>query len=1267
MGNPFNGVDDGSDQDSYGSGFNPNASSQPSQSEQNAPFSSSDVTEDTLALPSSFSGGLDRLRAQRERKIASLRQQSQISPVYQDANGGITRQAPVDNRGWYKPLGGDAYQIGSDDQFVPVQEKMARQLEQTMPVAMTTGELSNQNVWANRNTIFQKLMIGNEGKPLTADTFMDNPYWDDIKAQKGLDDQTMGELKNTVLHAIQPLDKQFKQNYKLNQFTAQVVSDPDAKQFLDDFQKELGPQPSFAKKYAALQSAQAKADAIHEDPTLKDAWNEISQSQDPNDIELKNTLLRVHSSSAFERGVTRYLSQKEKLQGQRDKSSDSVDIWAQKNLPGGAITDATKATLQDDIAKRKLDPSHYNSLLPKFLSLLEHTDSDAQVNAPWGTPYNGLKDQVQEKTMVDHFQKLVELGADPTKIAQLPGGRVIKGDKDMADATIAHFHTMFGDTKLVSAKPGDYVEIPAGRFTDESGNPGYLHDPDSPDLPVTYQYNGSQYVLRKWLDAKGITKDQLDPKNTHDPIIFATKYLQDNAETYEAPMLRGDKILSDVDDAGNSTVGKKLKMDQQFYQDTQDLRDREKFAEQTWFTQPKANNPGWFSSSMKFIGDIVLHPINSIEKVGQGFLPATTKGMVSAGVGIMAAANSLKNTALASYYGVKADYLGDDDAANKAAQYWEDAKGNNANVLAYPGIHKAIDEATAGGWMDLNKWNLSPNASTADKALVAIGSFGGSFLSFAATAEALGPEKLLGSASEIGEGGVLLSEGKGLLGAISKASTNQAQLAALLKTAGNSAEITTSLTKQLIAATLTKSAIEMVGYGLLHGESSAREIGSNAATGLLFGGASTLGKGFGSKPLMQLAEEAGEGGNPTYRAIAQESAKGGFFPSPLRMSAAALATAGVGGLDVWNKYMDGMSSQEIKESLSKPEDWANMSITLIQALLGNHMDWQLPKEAPGEMAKAGNGTVETESATPSKSTGPGVDLGVSEAMPAKEPIVPFTAQELSEGGPTPERWMEAHERFASLHNTENRTEAQEAEFKALQVELGAGNEAYDHATGVLDGTRDAMAHRGAALVDRMEASEGGVATTGDAAALSLRQEAILNPDKISNLMPQKVQDMEKAYAPVLLSEAEKLNKDPEGYEAAYHEDPKLPPIESIRAAAKVIAYEPKVTAKPVADVAPDFDPNRPLGQAEIKQKAMDAFQTADESGKSLPETRKKLSKELGEGKTAEEKLALEGELAEHETQAREGLGLKDVQEGEKAATEHNNKPDCVLKNGNIKV
>jgi hypothetical protein len=154
--------------------------SQPSPSERASSFTPYDVKEDELTLPSTFSGGIDRLRSQRERKIASLRQQAAMSPVYQDDQGRMSRTAPIDNRGWYQPLGGEAYQV-EDDSFTPVQEKMARQLEQTMPVSMVNGQLSNQEIWKNRGTIFNKLMEGNEGKPLTSESFADNPYWDEIK------------------------------------------------------------------------------------------------------------------------------------------------------------------------------------------------------------------------------------------------------------------------------------------------------------------------------------------------------------------------------------------------------------------------------------------------------------------------------------------------------------------------------------------------------------------------------------------------------------------------------------------------------------------------------------------------------------------------------------------------------------------------------------------------------------------------------------------------------------------------------------------------------------------------------------------------------------------------------------------------------------------------------------------------------------------------------------------------------------------------------
>jgi hypothetical protein len=100
--------------------------------------------------------------------------------------------------------------------------------------------------------------------------------------------------------------------------------------------------------------------------------------------------------------------------------------------------------------------------------------------------------------------------------------------------------------------------------------------------------------------------------------------------------------------------------------------------------------------------------------------------------------------------------------------------------------------------------------------------------------------------------------------------------------------------------------------------------------------------------------------------------------------------------------------------------------------------------------------------------------------------------------------------------------------------------------------------------------------------------------------------------------------------------------------------------------AKDFNPNRPLDQVEIREKAMQTLEIADSADGNLTKATDKLFKEHSKGLNEEARDVLKSELKGIESEFIDKKQLETSRQRDKLIEEHNNNTECVYKNGKIK-
>lgn len=826
--------------------------------------------------------------------------------------------------------------------------------------------VTDRDIYANAPQIYKSLLDGANGD-LNPQTFYDNPHWDRVRAT-GVPEEGIRALQASTLKAIQPL-------YKAGQFEkdAQIVeADPIAASFLKPFGAEMYRKPGSQHSYSLLHAAYQKAQLIRDDPDMSDAFQELIQSDKEDDKRTVAQLYQTPSASSANRIMAGWIKKQERVTAGREALKN--DLGTRMTGMEGDTADAVKTAMEGLIDQGKFDGRMYGQFGKAFHQLL---NADPQKGAMvLGAQLPSLRNDALEVKINRRISDLVAAGASTSDLFVGTNGQVYNKTQ-MENFTNQEVKAQFGDTRIKTKTPGEYVALPVKKFVDYAGNEVFPAIPtvdgqgNQIQAPAAYKHGEVMYVNRGWLKKVGVDQNQLE---SDEPIELGrgmVRWTANEVPDFQPHAMSADAFMS-------ADPGQRLLADRAWYsavnrlQTFQQSRSKEGIA-----VEPDPWNPS-------YMGEMTNAFKKSILSAG-----------LSIGLGSAAAANSIRNLVMAGYHGA----LGNSD---QAQEYFDAAKGKeeqgtdslNAQLGSFPKLRERLHEAIETMSAEPEKFllsphgiNANPNATTGMK----VAAFGTGLVGDIAGMSvqlSLGPEmagttiaNLLSKYSRIE---------KALQVAKALPYADQAMLDATLR--------------QEHFLNLIRQPIAFAALGLEKGESDLSDIAHNALVGGIMAKVQNVGRGFripftkGETLEASLGPKYGPKGElivpkdmPVVDTITGTTLP--WYADKLRLKAAAASAAGFYGLDAMNQMLHGKTPGEILDQLKDPEYVANLLTLPFFAAMGQR-DIRVAPRASEAGGKPVEGAPKAPEVPPAEAKPEAPVAGIGEAM-ADDPLEQYPAMKVA--------------------------------------------------------------------------------------------------------------------------------------------------------------------------------------------------------------------------------------------------------------------------------
>ncbi len=858
-----------------------------------------DQDEDSIFRPlPSLMGGLDRLRARKEREINKLYTQAQRAPVYQNEDGTLTKTPPQQYlSGTFTPIGGAAPYRIENPEHVPVQLKMAEQLKNrtTFPSLADGTPLTNAYVYENAPRIWDEMLRASNGN-MDQRNFLTSPIWNQFK---GLDNESLAVLKTEVGKAIMPFYKPYVQKQKAMKELKDQITDPEnGPMFMHFFmphEKEIIARAGTDQAKTLINTIRSKAETLTNDPDAMQAFTELEKSSKiipPSDgtmmqsqldelVKEKNyyrSLMATRSSSGFATILNHYTQYKQGVKQKRDKLTQLVS---------DQFEDASGAERFQEVFTKVVESGYYDGReweLGKDLKRLRK--SDGMVKIGDFPPIPGAKMLFDEKEALNKIQELKNNGYSDSNIFVTPDRKVLAGPA-FEDFKREDIRLRFPDSGI--KQQGKYVALRADIFRDENEQTVFLTIPGAKDQsPITYVSGDKQYVLRDALTKVGITEEDL--KSGDDLVLGRNKqdFLAQKATPYETKFINASQFGSE-----EIPNGQRFTYDKEFYkayQDRQNLVDS--LTEKALLMSGDPTSPTYTSEISKA----------AVRGLGKTL---TTGAMISAeGMDI------LGETLKTAFYRIAGKDKEAEAAWGRAGAAW----------ISIKGINSAVEEAADGGFIGLDQVVRDPNATTGQHVAGTVGEIGGTIGGIALEMYAtggLGAPQLASKLTQLGSK---------LMGA-------EKQIRALSALSGNAAKIAQIQTNISRANIIVNESLNFMAQNLMTGKVTPTEIAEGGLYGLALGGGRAIGRGFNIKGSSPGLKEVETLQGLQYRQIPGMKAEPRMIDK-WRFTAATAGAAGVIGLDTIIKQHRGMTPEQIVEWWKDPNNMAGMALQLMVPYFG---------------------------------------------------------------------------------------------------------------------------------------------------------------------------------------------------------------------------------------------------------------------------------------------------------------------------------------------
>lgn len=856
-------------------------------------------------LPGNLVGGLDHIRANRQRKIDKMLEQSQKSPIYQDEDGGYTKTAPDPYiSGEYRPIEGAPFRVNNPS-ATPVQYRMAQDMQKqfNFPMLPNGMPLSDADIYQNAPKIWDQLLNASAGN-MNPQNFLASPFWDNFK---GLDNDTLAALKTTVGRAIKPFYNSYTKKQGVFKTIKEEMADPDSgemfTQFFKPHEKEIISQAGTAQATHLLDAIKQKATLLSEDPDAMAAFQELGKKSQiipkPDDDLTQAQIDDLSKSKAYFRALmvnknatgfasilNHYIQYKQSLQDKRSKLSDSVDEIFKK--ASGA--DDAQNYIQDLVKNGYYDGRE--RMLSKDMDLFKSTEGPVKIGS---TTVPGGKLFFDEREAVDKITGLIKNGANESDIFITPDRKVLTG-KQWEEYQKQDVHLHFPNSGF--KQNGKYLALPTDFFKDENDQEVFLTLPgvnneNQGASPITYKSGDTQYVLRDALDKAGIklTKDDL----SSGVVLGRSKsqFLTNEATPYEARFINASQFLNK-----DTPDGQRFIADGEFYKESQYRQSlRDSLSEKALIMTQSPTDPSYIGEFSKGIA--------------RGVGKTLVTGALSVSEGMAMTYDTLRagfNRMLMTPEGDKA-----------ASDAWGRVE---ASYGRYKNLNSEVDEAADGGFIGLNHVLADPSATGAMHVAGVVGEIGGDIGGIAIEMYGTGG---LGAPALAGK---LTSIGSKILG-------YEQELTRLSSLAGKASEIAQIRNGMSKANMVVSESLNFMAQNLMTGHGTPTELMEGGAYGLVLGLSRVPGRGFNMGKTSAIQEMENASG-VAYKEIPGAIQQPRFIDKWRALSATAGA-AGTIGLDTIIKQHQGMTNAEIMEWWKNPDNLAGMVLQLAAPYFGSHV------------------------------------------------------------------------------------------------------------------------------------------------------------------------------------------------------------------------------------------------------------------------------------------------------------------------------------------
>lgn len=907
----------------YGDPFahSPNAIFEPERPSQSKPGWLDDVGGEFEApLPTRVTGPLDSLVKKRSTEVQKYNDAAIKSPLFQ-VDGQISKRPPQfdkDSGSGFIPMGGKGFYINQppEEEYIPIQKKLADQADKRIPRLPDGTPISDAHVIAEAGNIYQGLLQGSGGK-LDPKSFIENNYWDQFK---GMDPDALTAFKQSALTAIRPYVKHQQAVGQMQGLFGEISQDPMGQMFLEALPEAQkmgiaavmsGQSLDYRGPKSIATAIAGKLDAL-EDPDNMKLFEQMQQSKDNEDQNKFKYLLKTNSTSAFLNGLTAFDKKHKVVELKRD--ADVKEVYSKLNDVPGKDAELVRDTLSGLVKSGEYDKN------------AEVLNNDIRmINGGWGevtlsngSKVPGLGAAHYEMKKTTELKKLNEQVGDLSKIFIGRDGTVYHGDNAVNNFKLKDLHQQFGDTKVKTLTPGEFVELDIEKFTDTNGGTVFLSLPGKLDeSPVSYQVGTKQYVRRDVIKQFGITQDEL---SSGEPIPISDKLserLSGKPSQYRAPLMTAEEYFDPRVKDGDRLKAKK-EWFESFMQTK--IQDQEKIKNNILISKP-VEDPSW--------------KWNFAKEAGKGFASSMVREAATIGMDVKILGDYQPATVVGNLlkFGF-AKALGNEEAAKDALKvYTETGKPEHFH------LGEQVEDAMQNGWLGLDVLNADPNAGTSGKLGGLLGHIAGDITTMVGEMAVTGP---LGADAAAAK----------MAGYFDKVRGYSKQIEVLKKATGNSSEIIKLLDKQAKAAEFAKIFMGFQGIGLLQGKTAPVDLLDSTINSSLGAFPAVMGRGLRMPFLGKVEESAVKEVSPgVYDVAVSQSKNLPFYPDIQRSLASLTSVAGMGGYDAIRKNFDGMSWEEIQDQYKDPEFLGSMVANGFMNLLGGQkrssgIDYVVPATKP---------------------------------------------------------------------------------------------------------------------------------------------------------------------------------------------------------------------------------------------------------------------------------------------------------------------------------